>query len=296
MMRLFRYFKSHVIGFVFAILAVATISYALQSVTIKQHPDATDSVKVVGQKLLAIDSGFLHAVMAGEIANHIYIRVNGHSHAVGTADQELSALNTVGFGNWPSTGGVVSVVSDDVDDDGDPADTGARTLIIRGLLTSDWSLDTETITLNGTTPVVSTKSFIRINELEVVTAGTTLTNEGTITASIGGTDIMEIYPEHTTSDAGRFTIPAGYEGHFQNIEGSSRGNKALTYHIFCRDTTVADAPFQLRASWHSLDGGFRPNGLLPIFTEKVDVIFIVHAELAGAATSGSFEGWIEATN
>lgn len=295
MMKLFRYFKSNVIGFVFAILVLATISYALQSVEIKSIGNF-DGVEVSNRRLMSVDTGFLHEVMAGNITGHIYVRVNGHSHAVGTVDQELSALNTVGFGNWPSVGGVVSVVSDDVDDDGDPADTGARTLIIRGLLTSDWSQDTETITLNGTTPAVSTKSFIRINEIEVVTAGTTLTNEGTITASIGGTDIVEIYPEHTTSDAGRFTIPADYEGHFQNIEGSSRGNKALTYHIFCRDNNVANAAFQLRGSWHSLDGGFRPDGLLPIFTEKVDVMFVVHAELAGAATSGSFEGWIEETN
>lgn len=258
-----------------------------------------NTLRTLGSKLGVVDSGWLHEVMAGNIAGHTYIRVNGHSHSVGTADQELSALNELGFGFWPTAAAGAVLVSDDAQDNA--AGTGARSVIVRGL-DSNWNLATATIIPTGVTPTAATaQTFIRINEVEVITSGLRTvgtngeirSNKGTLTVSIGGKDIMKVYPDHTTSDAGRYTVPAGYEGHFQNLEGSSRGNKALTYHIFCRDNAVTDATFQLRASWHSLDGGFRPNGLLPIFTEKTDVIFIVHAELAGAATSASFEGWIE---
>ena len=250
---------------------------------------------VIDDKIIVIDAGLLHQVMSGNIPGHIYKKIRAHSHAVGTADQEISALNVVGFGNWPSTGGVVSVVSDNAADAA--AGTGARSIIVRGLLKTTWAEDTETVVPNGVNPVTTTKEFIRINELEVVTSGlvgtTIKSNVGTITASIGADDIIEIYPQHSTSDAGRITIPAGYEGHFQNPEASAIGNKAMTYHIFCRDNTVTDAAFQLRGSWSSLDGGYRPNGLIEIFTEKVDLIFIGHAELAGAKANASIEGYIK---
>lgn len=257
------------------------------------------SIKTIGGLTTTVDQGWLHLIMAGQVPGHTYVRVNGHSHGVGLVDQELSALNELGFGFWPTAAAGAVLVSDDAADAA--AGTGARSVIVRGL-DANWDQVTATIVPTGLTPTAATaQTFIRINEVEVIdsglrTAGTNgevRSNKGTLTVSIGGKDIMEVYPNHSTSDAGRYTVPAGYEGHFQNLEGSSRGNKALTYHIFCRDNTVSNAAFQLRASWHSLDGGFRPNGLLTIFTEKTDIIFIVHAELAGAATSGSFEGWIE---
>lgn len=241
-----------------------------------------------------VDVGWLHAIMAGNIPGHIYKKIRAHSHSIGLTDQELSALGTAGFGNWPSVAAGVVLVSTDVNDDGDPVSTGARTVIVRGLVEITWALDSEIVTMNGTTPTTATtKKFIRLDEIEVVAAGTSLTNEGVITASIGGADIMDIYANHSTSDAGRRTIPAGYNGHFQNPEGSAVGNKEMTYHIFCRDNTIANSPFLLRASWHSKDGGYRPNGLLEIFTEKTDIVFVAHAGIAGATASASIEGWIE---
>lgn len=264
----------------------------MQSSEIFSHPDSTRSVEVINRSLSVSDTGFLHQVMGGSVENHTYKRINAHSHAVGAADQELSALGTAGFGNWPSAAAGVVIVSDDAEDaaGGD----GATSVIIRGL-DSNWEEATATIIPTGATPTtVTTQTFIRINEIEVMSAGSVLSNAGNITASISGSNIIRVYAEHTNSESGRYTIPAGHEGHFQNIEGSARGNKEVTYHIFCRDNTIANAPFRLRASWHSKDGGYRPNGLLDIFTEKTDVIFTSHAD-TGAAASASIEGWIETT-
>ena len=248
---------------------------------------------VIDDKIMTIDSGWLNAIMSDKIDGHTYKKIRGHCHSVGTADQELSALGTAGFGNWPSAGGVVSLVSTDAADDGDPGGDGAWTVIVRGLAKTTWNLQEEIVTMNGLGAVTTTNEFIRINEIELVTAGILLTNKGDIIASIGGTDIIKIYANHSTSDAGRYTVPAGHSAHFQNPNGSVIGNKEMTYHIFCRDNTIANSPFLLRDSWHSKDGGFRPNGLLDMFTEKVDIVIVVHAELAGAKSSASFEGWIE---
>lgn len=283
------------ISLLFVVLfAVSVISaFALTSVEIFSHPDSTNSVEVSNRKIMMINTGWLHEIMAGNITGHTYVQVRGHSHSVGTVDQELSALGTLGFGNWPAAALGAVLISTDVDDDGDPADTGARTVIVRGL-DENWDLASETVTMNGTTATAATTvTFIRINELEVITAGTSLTNEGIITASISGTNIVRIYADHSTSESGRLTIPAGYTGHLENPNGSAVGNKEMTYHVFCRDNTVANSAFLLRASWHSKDGGYRPNGLLDIFTEKNDIVFVAHAGIAGAKASAGIEGWIE---
>lgn len=294
MSKMVRYFKSHVVAFLFALLSVATVAWGLTSSEIFSHPASTTSAQVVNRSLSTLDVNFLHEIMAGNVEGHTYRNVRGHSHSVGTADQEISALNAAGFGNWPSAAAGAVIVSDDAQDNA--AGTGARSIIVRGLddVGGEWVAATATIVPTGVTPTtVTSQTFIRINEIEVVTAGSGLTNAGVITVSISGTDIMEIYEDHSTSDAGRITIASGEEGHFQNQEASAIGTKAMTYHIFCRDNTVADAPFLLRASWHSLDGGYRPDGLLDVFTEKTDIVFIGHAILAGARASASVEGWTE---
>jgi hypothetical protein len=245
-----------------------------------------------GDKLFVIDFGYLNQIREGTIANRVYKKIRAHSHSVGLADQELSALGTAGFGNWPvAAAGVVLVSSSVADDTGG---TGARSVTIRGLAETTWALQEVTVNLDGQTPTVATtEKFIRINEIEVATAGSGLTNAGDITASISGTNMIKIYAGHSTSDGGRYTIPAGSTGYFQNPNGSVIGNKEMTYHIFCRDAAVADSPFLLRDSWHSKDGGFRPSGLLEPFTEKCDVVFVAHAEIAGAKGSASIEGWVE---
>lgn len=277
-------FKADVVGGV-AILGVKLVIGA----------DNTDGgyIDAVGSKMFVVDAGYFNQIREGNVSGHDFISLRGHCHSVDTADQELSALGTAGFGNWPSAAAGAVLVSTDVADDGDPVGTGARTVIVRGL-DSSWVEKTETVTMNGTTPTAATtQTFLRINELEVITAGTSLTNEGDITASISGTDIIKIYAIHTTSDAGRYSVPAGRALYLQNPEGSSVGNQENTYHIFARDAGVANSPFKLKASWHSKDGGYRPNGILPGFPEKTDVMFITHAEIIGAIVSASAIGWVE---
>lgn len=289
-------FKKYIVSLlaIFILSIVPLHSMSADGIPIVEVAGGISTEMVQDNKIMGVDVGFLHQIMAGNIPGHTYRNVRGHSHSVGTVDQEISALNTLGFGNWPSAAAGVVIVSDDAQDNA--AGTGARSIIIRGLddVGGEWVAATATVIPTGVTPTAATaQTFIRINEIEVVTAGSGLTNAGVITASISGADIMEIYEDHSTAEAGRFTIASGEEGHFQNPEASAVGTKAMTYHIFCRDNTVADAPFKLRASWHSLDGGYRPNGLIDIFTEKTDIIFIGHGILAGARASTSIEGWTE---
>ena len=59
--------------------------------------------------------------------------------------------------------------------------TGARTVEIQGL-DSNWNLLTETVTMNGLTPVVTTQEhFLRVFRARVVTAGSLQSNAAQIT-------------------------------------------------------------------------------------------------------------------
>lgn len=83
----------------------------------------------------------------------------------------------------------------------DPVDTsagtGARTVLLSGL-DANYLYQEETVTLNGVTPVPTTKTWTRINLAYVVTAGSGNANAGTITM------------RHTTTTTNVFgTIPIG---------------------------------------------------------------------------------------
>ncbi len=81
---------------------------------------------------------------------------------------------------WPSGSEKVKVVSSSVADTA--AGTGLRTIRIDGL-DANWDLQSETITLNGTTPVEGDLDFLRVFKQKGLTAGSGGTNAGIITCS-----------------------------------------------------------------------------------------------------------------
>lgn len=91
------------------------------------------------------------------------------------------------------------------------AGTGARTVRVEGLnATGDWT--EEVITLNGTTPVVTTSTWLRVVRAYIVAAGSGATNAGAITVK-HNTTTANVF---AVIKAGRgmsmnavFTVPAG---------------------------------------------------------------------------------------
>lgn len=113
----------------------------------------------------------------------------------------------------------LDVVSDNIlDDAGNPAGN-AHTVRLEGLDNS-YNEITEDINLDGTTPVTTTKSFLRFNRCLVIAVGTAVesTNVGTITitASTAGTIQSVILPEEGQSQQAIFTIPLGKTGFFES--------------------------------------------------------------------------------
>jgi hypothetical protein len=110
-----------------------------------------------------------------------------------------------------STAAVLEVVSDSAADDGSPAGTGAQTLRVVGLDAS-YHIISEDFVLDGTTAVVGSKLFFRINSAQVLTAGTGKTNAGNITIrdQSAGATRSYILAGRSIATVGVWTTPAGH--------------------------------------------------------------------------------------
>jgi len=81
----------------------------------------------------------------------------------------------------------LTIVSSSIADDGSPAGTGANTILITGI-DANYVAQSETVTLNGTSNVVTATTWLGINRAQVTLSGSGQTNAGTITitATTGG--------------------------------------------------------------------------------------------------------------
>jgi hypothetical protein len=116
----------------------------------------------------------------------------------------------------PTAARVHNFVSDSVNDTS--AGTGARTLLIRGIDGSS-NQASETITMNGTTPVASVSSYLHIHLVQVVTVGSTGSNVGTITATAvtDATVTITVEPTLNQSTSSIYLVPTGYKAYIIKI-------------------------------------------------------------------------------
>jgi len=115
-----------------------------------------------------------------------------------------SDIDTAGTGTetiW-SAGGIfsrmtaaatLSVVSTSLDDDN--GGTGANSIIIYGI-DANWDTQIEIVMLDGTTPVITTNTWLGVNRMSVYLAGTNGVNVGNInaTATGGGSTLQASIP------------------------------------------------------------------------------------------------------
>ena len=98
--------------------------------------------------------------------------------------------------------------------------TGARTLRIEGL-DANYDPLVEDVYLAGATEVVTTGLFLRVNRAYILTAGTSGTNEGTLTIdnTTSGNVVVQIDPLEGQTMQCIFTVPNGYKAVLGFIRG-----------------------------------------------------------------------------
>jgi hypothetical protein len=125
------------------------------------------------------------------------------------------------YGNWvaPTAPRIHNIVSTDANDTS--GGTGARSLFIQGLDAS-WNPQSETVVMNGTTPVPTVGSYSIIHRMKVNSCGTAKSNIGVITATAqtDGTVTAEIPAGKGKTLMAIYGVRAGYSLYLEQIYSS----------------------------------------------------------------------------
>ena len=232
---------------------------------------------------------FYLAVAKGDFTGYSNVSKFGYNPTVGSGNYESIWEGSNAY-PWMSAADQLEVLSSDTDDTS--AGTGARTVELQGL-DSSWNVLTETVTMNGTSAVTTTGSFLRIFRARVVTAGSSGRNEGTITIRDQDTSTTRALITNGATDGNGqtlmavYTIPAGKTGYVININVSSKKDQEQTYRLMARDNTVANAAWNVK-EFLTGRGGFSDWRKYAInkATEKTDLDFQVISNSTSAAAGG----------
>ncbi len=174
---------------------------------------------------IAVSAGW--AIAADLLPGYTHHHVIGYNPSIGAAFTDLSELG-VAVIPLPSSAIAMEVVSTSVADAS--AGTGAQTVEVHGL-ESNWDEANEIVTLNGTTPVDLTGTYIRINNIHVQTVGSGGVAAGDITlqADGAGTAYARVAAGGNMMFQCHFTVPAGKTAYISEWSAGSAGNKAIRF-------------------------------------------------------------------
>ena len=181
---------------------------------------------------------------------------------------------------YPPSATTMTVSSSDVNDTS--AGTGARTIQISGLDAS-YNEISETITMNGQTPVTTSNSYLRVNRGIVLTAGSGGVNAGiiyvgtgTVTSGVPANKYTTINGDGTNQSLQAFwTVPAGYTAYVYQTNIST-GTSSATPAIL--KTLLVERPFggvfNTKEVITLTSGNHLQNYSFPLkITEKSDIEF-----------------------
>lgn len=193
------------------------------------------------------------AIRMGTIAGISGNRKFGSNPTISTGTVPETIWNAGGLYNWQADADFqVEVVSSDAADDGDPAGTGAHTILLIGLAGDDWDQVTESVTLNGTTAVPTTRTdWRRLDRAVITAAGSAGTNVGDVTIRIqgGGDTIAQCGADSGQTSLAAFSVAGDRSAAITAVEvgvTESANSSNLQYALFTRDSSVANPVWRRR--------------------------------------------------
>lgn len=225
--------------------------------------------------------------------NGQYIRRFGINSAVGTS---YAVIDETGAAKpyMPSTPLKFEALSSSANDTA--AGSGAHTILVTGI-DSNWNLLSETITLNGLTPVQSVNTYYRVTKVEVMAVGSYGgTNAGTITVrgTGGGTTFVIVSPSYGQSFSSHFCVPAGFYGAIAGANLSTDSGKIVDIQVRSRDNANNTAsnfhPDQIAQYFAGVTGTNHYDYTLPILVSPYTDVYITGKTASGTAVV-SVEYW-----
>jgi len=188
--------------------------YDLNNHPVPQYFDTAAGAWVQSSTQTPIPQGVMYALAgaAGHIPNVSSVTAFGYSPATANVTN-VNLWEPLVVWNLPSSPVGIEVLSDSASDG--IAGTGARKIILIGVGPA-FAAQTEIITMNGTTVVASSNTWLAINTAIVFDDptgfGSNGTNVGNISARITGAGALQGYISAGTgiSHHGRYTVPAGF--------------------------------------------------------------------------------------
>jgi hypothetical protein len=180
-------------------------------------------------------------VSRGQITWHTPVVVFGYNGDVDTSVETIWPYG--GLLAFPTTPLQLKVSSDNANDTA--AGTGARTVYLAGLDANHLPVS-EIVTLNGQTAVLTTNSYLHVNQCYVATAGSLDSaagsiyfGDGTVTLGVPATVYDIIQYDYNTRVTGSYTVPAGYTGYLSQglfSSGQQSGSGPVTGRLMTRGT------------------------------------------------------------
>jgi len=200
---------------------------------------------------------FLINVARGNIEGASLVHKFGSNNEVRNVMEPITLDAVYQTPSTPTSLELVSASSLDTD-----GGVGAHTITVTGI-GSDWTEQTEIVTMNGTTAVPLTNQFLRVYRVRILTSGTYATQStgshaGDITLQeLGGGNVWagialarDNFPLGS-SEIGCYTVPKGYEAilldrRFYLEAGSARVTAALFKRSDCDIITSPYSPMTIQ--------------------------------------------------
>lgn len=216
----------------------------------------------------------------GQISGHQSVFLFGYSTAIPNTGFIAAWENNTAYA-FPASAVAMTVVSTSASDTALP-------VIVVGL-DAAYNRVTEKVILNGTTPVVTTTLFLRVNQLDVVPGSANPV--GVVTAKNGGVTYGQIAIGVGQSNMSIFTVPAGYTLYGNHVGAWS--STSVTSGVYATFRALAAAPggTQFVVSQAPFLNTFEFAATYPLtFAEKTDIQFQFKSSGAGLAIGTIFEG------
>jgi len=216
------------------------------------------------------------------------IEVHGQNLAVSATYEPVWKMSTAY--TFPTSASNLVVVSTDAKDT--LTGVGVRKILIEGL-DVNYKVITETVEMDGTTKVNTTKEFLRVNFVKALEVGSDANAAGDITLkdSTETYTLAAVIAGDNQSLAAIYTVPAGVNLRITDIYASEDQNKASAIALFYYENGSNKPKLKSFESLYFIQGQVSyhsNNGFL--FTEKTDLYIAALSAGGSGHISAGFIG------
>lgn len=159
-------------------------------------------------------------------------------------------------------------------------------------LDSSYNVISETVTLNGATPVATVKQYLRVNSMSVTVGSATNPAGAVYLKDVGGTiTYAQINAGIGRTQAAIYTVPAGFTYYLSrvNIYTSLNGNDYCTY----QNKTISPAGVVQVTQQAPFAISYEAQRVMPRpFAEKTDIQLMAKIQTGTGAVAISQEGYL----